>query len=67
MSEGHPKSVFFSLGLIDILIEKGSTRMHKAAADQAFLKQLIGMLSNPKLHPEVSLPPLFSSASHTEF
>lgn len=33
LSEGHPKSVFFSLGLIDILIEKGSTGMHKAAAD----------------------------------
>lgn len=41
---------FFSLGLLDILMDKCNTPFHKQVAGQAFFKQLVAMLNNPKMN-----------------
>ena len=46
--------IFFSLGLVDILMDRCSTPFHKQVASQAFMKQLIAMLNNPKMNKEVN-------------
>ena len=45
--------IFFSLGLLDITMDRCSTPFHKQIAGQAFMKQLITMLNNPKMNKEV--------------
>ena len=47
--------IFFSLGLLDILMDRCSTPLHKQVAGQAFMKQLVAMLNNPRMNQEVSL------------
>ena len=46
--------IFFSLGLVDILMDRCSTPFHKQIASQGFMKQLIAMLNNPKMNKEVN-------------
>ena len=46
--------IFFSLGLVDILMDRCSTPFHKQVASQTFMKQLIAMLNNPKMNKEVN-------------
>ena len=47
--------IFFSLGLLDILMDRCNTPFHKQVAGQNFMKQLISMLNNPKMNKEVRL------------
>ena len=46
--------IFFSLGLLDILMDRCSTPFHKQVANQSFFKQLIAMLNNPDMNADVS-------------
>ena len=55
--------IFFSLGLVDILMDRCSTPLHKQVASQAFMKQLITMLNNPKMNKEVNSLLEFNSSS----
>ena len=54
--------IFFSLGLVDILMDRCSTPFHKQVASQAFMKQLIAMLNNPKMNKEVNNLPESSNS-----
>lgn len=45
--------IFFSLGLLDILMDRCSTPLHKQVAGQAFMKQLVAMLNNPRMNQEI--------------
>lgn len=45
--------IFFSLGLLDILMDRCNTPFHKQVAGQNFMKQLISMLNNPKMNKEI--------------
>ena len=53
----QPRIIFFGLGLLDILMDRCDTPFHKTIASQNFMKQLVAMLSNPKVNQEVSLFP----------
>ena len=46
--------IFFSLGLLDILMDQCSLTFHKQVASQEFLKQLVSMLNNQQMNTEVS-------------
>ena len=54
----QPRIIFFCLGLLDILMDRCDTPLHKTVASQNFMKQLVAMLSNPKMNQEVSLFPV---------
>lgn len=45
--------IFFSLGLLDILMDRCSTPFHKQVANQSFFKQLIAMLNNPDMNADI--------------
>ena len=45
--------IFFSLGLLDILMDRCGTPFHKSIANQSFFKQLVAMLNNPKMNSDV--------------
>ena len=47
--------IFFSLGLLDILMDRCSMPFHRQIANQTFFKQLVAMLNNPKMNTEVSI------------
>ena len=42
--------IFFSLGVLDILVDRCNTAFHKQVASQLFFKQLVSMLNNPKMN-----------------
>jgi len=45
--------IFFSLGLLDILMDRCGTPFHKSIANQSFFKQLVAMLNNPKMNSDI--------------
>ena len=47
--------IFFSLGLLDILMDRCATPFHRQVANQSFMKQLVAMLNNPKMNQDVSI------------
>ena len=51
----QPRIIFFCLGLMDILMDRCDTPFHKTVGSQNFMKQLVAMLSNPKVNQEVCL------------
>ena len=46
--------IFFALAVLDVLMDKGGLPFHQQVGGQAFLKQLVSMLNNAKMNPEVS-------------
>ena len=42
--------IFFSLGLLDILMDRTGMPFHKQVAQQTFFKQLIAMLNDPTVN-----------------
>ena len=55
LQQNNPKIVFFGLGLLDILMDKCKAALHNQIAGQNFMKQLVAMLNNPNMNPEVSV------------
>jgi len=45
--------IFFSLGLLDILMDRCATPFHRQVANQTFMKQLVAMLNNPKMNQDI--------------
>lgn len=45
--------IFFSLGLLDILMDRCNMPLHRQVANQSFFKQLVAMLNNPKMNQDI--------------
>ena len=46
--------IFFALGVLDILMDRCSFTFHKEVSSQLCMKQLVSMLNNPKMNPEIT-------------
>ena len=48
-------------------MDRCDTPLHKTVASQNFMKQLVAMLSNPKMNQEVSLFPRYLACVYSTF